>query len=153
MNKICTICDEEKDETEFVPRKGYGTRNQCKRCINKAAKISRDKTRSLDPTAIQELDWRRNLMRVYKITPEVWQEMFDKQGGVCYYCGRAEREVYAKTGAIKRLAVDHDWKCCPSYKSCGNCIRCLACGECNRLIGRLERNPLVLKKMLETIGS
>ncbi len=145
MEKICTICEKSKPLEDFVPR-GKSRRNQCKACVNAAAKISRDKTRAVDPEATRELDWRRNLMRLYHMTPEDWQRMFDSQGGVCYYCEQPETLRHIKGGGVRRLAVDHDHNCCSGYKSCGKCVRHLLCRSCNMLLGTLEvKKDIVLK--------
>lgn len=64
-----------------------------------------------------------SLRRLYGITPEQYQDLFDKQGGKCGVCGKSPEE----NG--KALAVDHNHKT-------GE-IRGLLCGYCNhRLVGR-----------------
>jgi hypothetical protein len=60
----------------------------------------------------------------FGITPEQYNLLYRLQGGKCYVCRKS-------TGARKRLAVDHDHRCCPGPKSCGKCVRGLACGHCN----------------------
>lgn len=153
MTKQCKQCEEVKDVGFFTYRPagfkdGYDSR--CKKCVNLNAKASRDRRRAVDKDATQELDWRRNLGRVYKMTPEDWQALYDKQGGVCMYCEKPETDML--NGKVKRLAVDHDRACCDHYKSCGNCIRGLSCAFCNQLMGRLERNPDLIKKMVRMAG-
>jgi len=40
--------------------------------------------------------------------------------------------------------VDHDHRCCPgsaTVKTCGQCVRGLLHGPCNRLVGMIENNP------------
>lgn len=34
--------------------------------------------------------------------------------------------------------IDHDHGCCPGPKSCGDCVRGLLCGRCNRAIWGVE---------------
>jgi Recombination endonuclease VII len=70
--------------------------------------------------------WGKRLMDNYKLTPEKWQAIYNYQGGVCCICGRPERRPNQK------LAVDHDHK--TGY------IRCLACSQCNPLLGKIERS-------------
>lgn len=151
----CRLCEQDKPVEDFAvdPKfKKTGRNSRCKVCVNRMAAVSREKRRSLDREATRQLDWQRNLMRVYKLTPEMWHAMYEKQGGVCMYCCKAETEKYATTGATKRLAVDHNRDCCPDYKSCGKCIRGLACSFCNKLMGVIERNPFLIEKMLRMKG-
>jgi uncharacterized protein YciI len=67
------------------------------------------------------------------ITTEKYQEMLEKQGGVCAICKRPE--------SGKRLAIDHDHSCCPDLidsharMTCGKCVRGLLCETCNRGLG------------------
>jgi hypothetical protein len=66
---------------------------------------------------------RQTKLRVrYGITPECYEDMLAKQGGVCAICG-GEPHRY-------RLAVDHDHK---SGK-----VRSLLCSPCNTALGALE---------------
>lgn len=56
--------------------------------------------------------------------------MLESQNGVCAICKKPESSFDAKTGGIKRLAIDH----CHVTKR----IRELLCFRCNTTIGRLE---------------
>ena len=73
------------------------------------------------------------LWRTYKMTPEDYQRLLDKQGGVCAICGKPPNG--------KLLSVDHDHACCPTDKSCGQCVGGLLCNSCNWAIGRFDDNP------------
>lgn len=43
---------------------------------------------------------------------------------------------------VRDFALDHDHACCPrSGFSCGECIRGLLCGSCNRALGLLNDDP------------
>jgi len=64
------------------------------------------------------------------ITSEQYEAMLSAQHGACAICERPE------TG--RRLAVDHDKKCCPGKYSCGRCVRALLCRACNVRLFRLE---------------
>ncbi len=65
----------------------------------------------------------------YGITPEQYQELFDKQEGKCAVCKRHQDELKSK------LVVDH----CHSTKE----IRALLCGYCNlRVVGKLRKDTI-----------
>lgn len=64
----------------------------------------------------------------YGVTPTRHAEMLEAQRHVCAICAEPDP-------AGKRLAVDHDHKCCRNARSCGKCVRGLLCGRCNPGIG------------------
>ena len=74
----------------------------------------------------------RRKIASYGITLEQYGELLESQGGVCAVCGQPPK--------IRRLAIDHDHKCCPPEKSCGKCIRGLLCGNCNRFLGHSKES-------------
>lgn len=61
---------------------------------------------------------------------EEYDELAEKQNGKCAIC--------KQTPKTKLLAVDHDHSCCPTNKTCGNCVRGLLCSSCNTALGVLE---------------
>lgn len=71
--------------------------------------------------------------------PGEYDELYRFQDDHCYICQRA-------TGATKKLAVDHDHKCCPKPPTCGECTRGELCGPCNKLIGHVRDNPETLRR-------
>lgn len=73
-------------------------------------------------------------------------EMLAAQGGVCAGCGKTPEE----NG--RRLAIDHDHRCCPGDRSCGECVRGLLCGSCNRVLGYAQDNPAVLIALASLIN-
>lgn len=44
----------------------------------------------------------------------------------------------------KNWHVDHDHACCPGVKTCGNCVRGILCGFCNRALGQFKDSPETL---------
>jgi hypothetical protein len=74
------------------------------------------------------------VLQVYSLPPEIYDRIYEVQGGRCEICRRA-------TGARKRLAVDHDHSCCNGPTSCGRCVRGLLCGTCNKTLGHLRDDP------------
>lgn len=68
----------------------------------------------------------------YSITVEQYEERLANQGGHCALCSAVQPEN------SRRMAVDHDHKCCRGIKCCGKCIRGILCANCNRKAGFLE---------------
>ncbi len=82
----------------------------------------------------------------YGISPAMYRSLLDEQGGVCRICRKPETGRH-QSGTLRRLAVDHDHKCCPGKKSCGKCVRGLLCGRCNSAIGLIDESLAVLESM------
>lgn len=74
------------------------------------------------------------VLRTYGITGDQYWALYAAQGARCALCQRA-------TGRSKRLAVDHDHRCCVSVPTCGQCVRGLLCRTCNKLLGHLRDDP------------
>lgn len=75
------------------------------------------------------------IWRTYRLTAEQYWAIYEAQGRRCALCQRA-------TGKTKRLAVDHDHRCCPETPTCGKCTRGLLCTTCNkRVLGHLRDDP------------
>lgn len=65
----------------------------------------------------------------YGVTPEQYQELFDKQEGKCAVCKRHQSELK------NRLVLDHDHKTLE--------IRALLCAYCNlRVVGKLRKDTI-----------
>ena len=92
---------------------------------NKASAARR--WREQNPAKTRDTD----LKRMYGITLEQWQEMFDNQDGRCAVCGKEESAVH-HSGKRRNLAVDH----CHDT----GIVRGLLCTECNRGIGSFRDN-------------
>jgi uncharacterized C2H2 Zn-finger protein len=67
------------------------------------------------------------VQKTYGLEPGDYDKLYRFQGGRCALCQRGK-------GITKRLAVDHDHKCCPGPVSCGKCVRGLVCGRCNSVL-------------------
>jgi recombination endonuclease VII len=89
------------------------------------------------------------MMQDYGISEEQYASMLAKQGNTCAICKKPETGIAWKTGAVKRLAVDHDRKCCPKFGSCGKCVRGLLCSRCNPAIGLLRENKEILTNAID----
>lgn len=86
-----------------------------------------------------------NLSRM-GLTVERYEAMLEAQGGVCALNG-CDASVGESDG--RRLAVDHDRRCCPGRYSCGNCIRGLLCGAHNTGIGKFGDDVDALRAAIE----
>jgi hypothetical protein len=81
--------------------------------------------------------WRHeSAVRTMGLTGIEYEAMLAVQEGVCALCGQPPK--------TKRLAIDHDHRCCPGHFSCGKCIRGLLCTKCNLFLGLIE-SPFVEK--------
>jgi hypothetical protein len=80
------------------------------------------------------------ITRTYNISLDDYDSLWDAQNGRCAAC--------LSLGADRSLCVDHDHSCCPSDKSCGNCVRGLLCTRCNALLGSAQDEVNVLKGCL-----
>jgi hypothetical protein len=70
---------------------------------------------------------KRAKLRRHGLTIEKYEEMLAAQGGVCAICRQPEKDIEARTGKVKALAVDHCHKT--------GRIRGLLCRACNHLLG------------------
>ena len=73
----------------------------------------------------------------YKITLQQYEEMFQKQNGLCAICNQPEMNKH-QNGKIKSLSVDHDHET-------GE-VRSLLCSRCNCGLGNFKDNPEILLK-------
>lgn len=88
----------------------------------------------------------RRIAEYYGISGEQYRTLLDEQGGVCRICRKPETATH-QSGTLRRLAVDHDHKCCPGKKSCGKCVRGLLCARCNSAIGLVGEDLAVIERM------
>lgn len=135
--KVCTKCGETKPCSEFgKSRDGkYGPvlRPACKRCNSeRAIRWQQD-----NPGRLVSHKRKRLLADLYGLTPERYSAILRSQGGVCAVCGKAPGGTHARDF---RLAVDH---CHESGQ-----VRGLLCQKCNRAIGLLGDDPILMRKAI-----
>lgn len=95
----------------------------------------------LQPDCIECYLW-RNTLRMFGMSRDHWESIFEAQGGVCAICKMPE-----KPG--KRLSVDHNHACCKGESAaCGRCNRGLLCTNCNWTLGMVEDSIDRLKSMI-----
>ena len=80
-----------------------------------------------------------NLATLYGITLQQYEDMLRAQGGVCAICGSAPT-MARKTQHGGRLTVDH----CHDKGH----VRGLLCHRCNRALGLLGDDPVILRKAI-----
>lgn len=73
------------------------------------------------------------ILRVYGISKEEYDAIYEHQGGLCAICRRA-------TGATRRLSVDHDHE--------SGLVRGLLCRVCNNLLGHVRDDPRALRRAI-----
>lgn len=88
----------------------------------------------------------RHVEKKFQLSPRDYQAILDSQHGLCFVCRRA------KDSGTKHLAVDHEHNkpgCDhPPDVGCRECVRCLACTTCNRIVlGRYD--VAALKRAIE----
>lgn len=154
MDKICSKCGKTKDISLFAKDRhsSDGYTYWCKDCRNTANK----KYRKENPDKVQEHNekWkdkrkeyyslpknqeklrRHHLKKMYNITLEDYDALFQLQGGVCAICGKPETSSKASN-----LAVDHNHT--------NGSIRGLLCNKCNRGLGYFEDDATILSKAIE----
>lgn len=92
----------------------------------------REKRHSVNPDIKRDYRFRR----IYKITLQNYYDMEMSQNGCCAICEEAP--------ARDLLCVDHD-------HDTGK-VRGLLCGRCNRVLGSMEDNPILLEKMIKYLA-
>ena len=154
--KICSQCKNEKPINDFrrASSEKDGHQHACKSCQTAKRKewneknpgLAREKAKILraknpDKHNAHTTRWRKNnpdkvkdsfLKKKYGIGIVEWKRLFEIQEGRCKICNTHQSELK------KDLAVDHCHKT--------NKVRGLLCVRCNRAIGLLEDDPVLLDK-------
>jgi hypothetical protein len=147
--KKCKKCQKLKSTDEYYSNQGY-FRPRCKVCVredqrtayrlNSSDKLAREKTRREKSRVLiseqtkkrhkKNPDARKNqeLRTRFGINYVEYQQMHEKQKGLCAICDKPESQIL--NGTVKRLSVDH----CHSTGK----IRGLLCTKCNVALGLLK---------------
>lgn len=131
--KTCTKCGVDYPATaEYFNRHKRtkdGLHPWCKRCTKKARKeyYGTEKEQSARKKYEQSTKGKRirlkSNLKVYNLTLEQYDQMFEDQNGVCAICGGINY-------GGRRLVVDHDHKT--------GKVRGLLCHHCNMCLGQFE---------------
>ena len=150
INHMCEICRRDyekqyaKDNADKIKayREIYLKEHEDK--IKKQAKEYRDSHK--DQIHVYQKEHQvKNRMRKraywtlkrYGITVEYFEQMFEKQKGCCLGCGIHQDDLK------KSLNIDHD-------HSTGK-VRGLLCNPCNLLLGRIEKDIKVARRLIRYI--
>lgn len=113
------------------------------------AQRSREKDREPSREAARKWSGKNpdyRLMYKFGMTRKQWERLFDDQQGLCYLCNEPLNiELFHK------IHVDHDHSCCRGERSCGTCVRGLACINCNLGIGRFGESPERLRRVADNL--
>lgn len=95
--------------------------------------------RQRNPERMRAYARKHLLGKKYGITPEDYDALLEKQGGVCALCLQPER-VKDRTGRLRdSLSVDHD--------HATGAVRALLCHHCNTTLGHVNDDPALLLRM------
>jgi len=86
---------------------------------------------------------KHNLKWKFGITPEQLADMRAAQADCCYLCNEPLQKG--------RIHIDHDRSCCRGDRSCGTCIRGLACQLCNQGIGQFGDDPERMRRVADNL--
>lgn len=121
--KICSKCNEVKPLSDFYKQKKGkgGFRASCKPCANLATNIH----------------WEKNHYKKYGITPEIKQNMLEKQNNSCAICSKVFKNKYD-------ACLDH---CHQTGK-----VRGILCRRCNSSLGQFRDSIQLLTKAVEYLS-
>ena len=130
--KKCTKCGEEKPATaeyfDAHPQCRFGLNSVCRPCraARQKAYLSRPDAKAAHKARCRKWE----LKKLYGLTPDQFQEMYEKQNGICAICGG--------TNPMGDLCVDHNHQT--------GQVRDLLCRACNLMIGNARESQTLLSK-------
>lgn len=145
QEKACSYCKAVKPLSEYhkSPNGRYGLQSRCKECAKELARqyyhsnpeIYTEKVkrwRASNPERTSRYSYTHGLKKNFGIGIETYEDMLERQEGLCAICGANE------PGRKKKyFCVDHD-------HATGE-IRGLLCGACNDGLGKFRDNITSLK--------
>jgi Recombination endonuclease VII len=130
MNKTCCRCKEAKPAENFWKNASAkdGLQSKCKPCHKQAT----------------DKDVARNtkLLKIYGISAEEYENLAAGQNHECSICDQPETIVDARSGVVRRLAVDHDESHPQKH------VRGLLCSKHNRGIGMFNHDIKLLRRAI-----
>ena len=123
----CPRCVRDLPASSFAASAKQGRQTYCRSC-NSAYK--REWLVTNRSKALAARMW-----SLYRLRAADFQHLWDVQGGKCALCDME----------LDKPNVDHDHRCCPGDRSCGECVRALVCQKCNMILGLIESQDDVVK--------
>ena len=119
-NFICNICKNELPLKEFGSHKHsnkYGISSKCKKYSRERDKFSKIK-------------------RIYNLTEENFQELYDSQDGKCKICSCEVNYRGNSSNKVNSACIDHN--------HITGKVRGLLCSNCNRALGLFKDDKLIV---------
>ncbi len=132
--KLCTVCNVEKEESNFYFSKQY-INNHCKECNSKKSKEWYSKNKEVKKRSALKHHFKKR----YGITFEERETMLQNQGGKCIIC--SQQILLTSENRNKRAVIDH----CHS----SNKIRGMLCHLCNTGLGAFKDNISILSNAIK----
>lgn len=123
--RVCLLC-EEKYTPNTGSQKYCGSRTKKLGCAY--VKFLEQRHKRTYPSHYPENQRKRQLFYKYKMTPEDYEKLFEKQNGRCDICNKPQE---------KTLSVDHNHET--------GKVRGLLCTHCNQGLGRFKDNVYLLQ--------
>lgn len=131
------------NDHEFTPENTRRTKSgrACIACAN--ARTEEFNKRNPSRRALVRRKY--NLKRLYGLTLEQYEELFETQRGLCAICRKPETITDRRSSSKPNLGVDH---CHTTGR-----VRGLLCRTCNTGIGLLTESPEILHAAVQYLGA
>lgn len=144
VTRVCSQCGRAKPLlTDFKRRReGSGFRRDCRECQNKRI---HEWIKAQSP----EYKRQRTNWQLYRLTPEAYQALLNRQAGVCAVC----RKPFSDNPRL--IHVDHKHGCDHADKGracCPACVRGILCNRCNNFAGWIETDYRRLGDLFHYLG-
>lgn len=130
------LCGRHKPRNKYTPEQ-RAVAAQRRRDINRAYAARRRRENPASVLADRQRNRthgrRYHLKSKFGLSLAQWDMLLIEQAGRCYLC--------QDPLSPDHVHIDHEHACCPGKKSCGRCIRGLACRWCNQGVGQFRDDP------------
>lgn len=135
--RICPKCNQNLELSEFCKDNKRKDKLQlwCKKCNNQNRKFHYHNNPE-NREAVKKQSKDSQLKNQFGITLQEYEEILEKQNGVCAICGCNNNHKSNPKGDIDRLSVDHNHQT--------GKVRGLLCSRCNFGIGQFNDDPTLL---------